>query len=449
MKTTHHNRSMKCGTNVWRVCAATVVLALSAGADEIPVRGKGVTNDVSIVRRAVLFLRDQGVAVDHESLDRSRETFPELPADSDTFFTEGTPPESVLGKVCGYAPEYTWRRDTRSGRYTVCPATNALSDTAVKSMSVTNQTLKSLFADQEMRQYMAGKGVLLAGLWHRSKQGNDIYVDFDFAGGTFAGFLTDLARNAGQGICWDMKQGEPTIRALVGNRVVDRPDINLDFTAVKGGGLAQLAPVLRDAETGRLEDMLAAASPRKRSAIARELASRYLSKGDREKARAFFQTAVDDAAFEAERWTLRWRMLDHGLGYPTRQQAASPKTGQIEAFLADCDDIRARGLALSALLDACLNVEGEARALIEKVDAGGKDPDWIRNVTGVYHRRWPSSPLLVISNTNVSSRAGARTIIETRYEIKTTADGKLERHTTVTERTVGVETNKRDNVKAR
>ena len=100
----------------------------------------------------------------------------------------------------------------------------------------------------------------------------------------------------GQGVCWDMKQGEPTIRALVGNRVVDRPQSQLDFIAVKGGGLAQLAPVLRDTETSRLEDMLAAASPRKRFAIAHELASRCLGNGDKEKARAFFQAAADDSA---------------------------------------------------------------------------------------------------------------------------------------------------------
>ena len=442
MKAICQNLHTKCKASVLGACAAAAVLALSARADEVSDRGRVLTNDVSIVRRAVLFLRSQGIVVDHESLDRDRETSPEWSADSDTLFMEGIPPESILGKVCGDAPEYTWRRDARSGRYTVCPSTNALSGTAIKYMAVTNQTIKSLFADQEIRQYMDGEGLLLTELWHRGKKGDDVYVDFEFAGGTFADFLTELARNVGQRICWDMKQSSFTIRTRVGSRMVDRPQSKLDFVAVKGGWLAQLTPVLRDAETSGLEDMLAATSPRKRSAIARELASRYLSSGDKEKAGMFFQTAADGSASETERWELKWRMLDHGLGYPTPQQAASSKTGQIEAFLADCDSIRARGSALSFLLRTCLDAEGASRALIEKTDAGGMDSDWVRNATGIYHQRWPASSPLVISHTNTSFRAGARTVIETRYTIKKTADGKLGKHTTVTEIPVGVDASK-------
>jgi len=106
--------------------------------------------------------------------------------------------------------------------------------------------------------------------------------------------------------------------------VVDRPQVGLDFTPVKGGAVAHLKPVLRTAETGELEKLLSGASPRKRLAIAKEIASRCINTGDVEKASSFFQIAMDASEHEHERWGLRLRMLEEGLGYPPANKKRRP-----------------------------------------------------------------------------------------------------------------------------
>lgn len=224
------------------------------------------------------------------------------------------------------------------------------------------------------------------------------------------------------------------IRVPIGNRVVDRPQIGLDFTPVKGGAIAHLKRLLRTAETGELENMLSSSNPRKRVAIARELASRYISNGNLEKANRFFQVALDASEYEGERWELKLRMLEDGLGYPAKGKKTSLDADQLELFVHDCDAEGPRHEALFRLLDIYLKTGGEkARKLIENTSTNIMDAEWTRQAERIFRQRNPVAPPVSISSNAISAKASAKPVIRTTFTIKKTADGKLEKHVTTTE----------------
>jgi hypothetical protein len=442
---TYRRRHMKCGKRISRLLAIAVMAVCPVVAEEAPGRTQGPSNDLFIVRQAILFLRSQGVLIDHEYCVQGPGLPMETPPNDDVAFKEGTPPETVLNKACGRSHDYAWLRDVRSGRYLVRPATNALSDTEVTSMSITNHTVATLFSDTKINRYMTAKGILWSAPWPRQRTGRDIYVDFEFAGGSLADFLTETARNMGQGVCWDMKQWMSSmIRVPVGNRMVDRPQVGLDFTPATGGSIAHLKPVLRAAETGELENMLSGANPRKRVAVARELASRYIGKGDMEKANSFFQTALDASEHEHERWELKLRMLEDGLGYPIKGEGTSLKANQLEMFVRDCAAEGARHEALSRLLDIYLKggETGKARALIETTSTNAMDAEWTQNAAQIFRQRNPAASPLSIPSNAIPARTSTWPAIRTTHTIKKTADGKLEGHVTTTEIPAAVDANK-------
>lgn len=445
MKVTHQCQHMKCGKHILWLLAITMMAISPVMAEEASGLKQSSSNDFFVVRQAVLFLRSQGIMIDHEYCVQGTEFPIEIPSNDDVAFREGTPPETILNKVCGRSHDYAWLHDVRSGRYLVRPATNALSDTDVMPMSITNHTIATLFSDTKINRYMAGKGILWLPPWTRQRTGKDIYVDFEFAGGSLANLLTETARNMGQGVCWDMKQWMSSmIRVPIGNRVVDRPQVGLDFTPVKGGAIAHLKPVLRTAETGELENMLSGSNPRKRVAIARELASRYISNGDVEKANRFFQIALDASEFEHERWGLKLRMLEDGLGYPVKGRKTPLDADQLELFVHDCNAEGPRHEALFRLLDIYLKTagEGKARRLIENTSTNAMDAEWTRQAEQIFRQRNPAALPLSISNNTVPVKTATCPVIRTTYTIKKTADGKLEKHVTTTEIPAAVDTNK-------
>lgn len=437
-----HMKNKKCP--LW-LLITMVIFICSVVAGETSDLKQSSTNDLSIVRRAVLFLRSQGVLVDHEYFGKTPIFPKEISSSDDVLFKAGTPPDTLLNTVCRHSSECTWLHDARSGRYLVRPATNALSNTEVSSMSITNYTISTLFSDQRIRRHMVDKGIIWIAPWPRQKTGMDVYIDFEFTGGSLADFLAEIARSAGRGVCWDMEQCMSSIvRVPIGNRVVNRPQVKIELTPAKGGGIAHLKPVLRTATTVELENMLSGANPRKRLAIASELASRCADIGDIEKTRGFFRVALDASEYDHERWELKLRMLEGGLGYPTKAQAASPRTGQLETFIADCDDRMTRHTALSRLLNIYLKdrAEGKARALIEKTNVNAADLEWVHNAVKIFQQQNPAAPPPSISSNTVPAKTATRPVIRTTYTIKKTADGKLEKHVTTTETPVAVDTNK-------
>jgi len=445
MKVTHLCQRMKCGKRISWLWAITMMTMGPVVTGETSGQTRCPSNDLVIVRQAVLFLRSQGVLIDHEYCVQGSGFPIEIPSRDDVAFKEGAPPETILDKVCGHSSDYTWLRNARSEHYLVRPATNALSDTNVMPMSITNHTIATLFSDTKINRYMAAKGIFWSAPWPRQRTGKDIYVDFEFAGGSLADFLTETARNMGQGVCWDMKQWMSSmIRVPIGNRVVDRPQVGLDFTPVKGGAIAHLKPVLRTAETGELENMLSGSNPRKRVAIARELASRYISNGDVEKANRFFQTALDASEYEHERWGLKLRMLEEGLGYPAKGKKTSLDADQLELFVHDCNAEGPRQEALFRLLDIYLKTggEGKARRLIENTSTNTMDAEWVRQAEQIFRQRNPAALPLSISNNTLPVKMATRPAIKTTITIKKTPDGKLEKHVTTTEIPAAVDTNK-------
>ena len=235
------------------------------------------------------------------------------------------------------------------------------------------------------------------------------------------------------------------IRVPIGNRVVDRPQVGLDFTPVKGGAVAHLKPVLRTAETGELEKLLSGASPRKRLAIAKEIASRCINTGDVEKASSFFQIAMDASEHEHERWGLRLRMLEEGLGYPpANKKKTAMDASQLERFIHDCHAEGPRHEALFRLLDIHLKAgeEEKARRLIENTSTNTVDSEWVHQAARIFHRRNPVAPPLSLSSNAIPAKTASRPVIKTTYKIKKTADGKLEKQVTTTEISADAGTNK-------
>ena len=445
MKSTCQSSHPKRGLIVWLLVSAGVLMR-PVGAEEVPGLKQGSTNGFSVVRQAVLFLRSQGVLVDHEYCVQGTGSPSEALPGNEVMLREGNSPEAVLNKACERSPDYAWLHDARSGRYLVRPATNALSCTDVMPMSITNHTIASLFSDTIINRYMTDKGIFWLPPWTRQRTGQDIYVDFEFAGGTLADFLTETARNMGQGVCWDMKQWMSSmIRVPIGNQVVDRPQVGLDFTPVKGGSFAHLKPVLRTAEAGELEKLLSGASPRKRLSIAKELASRCINIGDMEKANGFFQIALDASGHEHERWELRLRMLEEGLGYPpANKKKMAVDVGQLERFIHDCHAEGPRHEALFRLLDIHLKAgeEEKARRLIESTSTNAVDSEWVHQAARIFYRRNPASPPLSLSSNAIPAKTASRPVIKTTYKIKKTADGKLEKQVATTEIPTDAGTNK-------
>lgn len=341
---------------------------------------------------------------------------------------------SLLDLVCQEKNAYSWSYNNSENSYCVFPATNALSEIRMLPVAFSNQPLSSIFMDPTVSRYMRANGLLMMITKSQRRIWSDIRLDVDFQGGTFGEFLNHVSSRLGNNICWDINPKLiPGTRAIVHGKVMECPTFRLEFLDSTGSRINSLPETIRNADTSVLKGMLENTCGADKSDVAFEIAARFWASGNKIKAQEFFHVALSAADTEAKRWDVKLRMLRKGAGYPTADDASSPRIKQYKAFLRDSNDMRTRHQALSALLDAYLSagMASKAKALIENASKNERDRAWIRHAAYTYRKKSQNKPLALMPFDDGKSLENEPQYTRTTYTISKTSDGELKVKKTV------------------